>query len=501
MMKNKLTYIIAIVALAFSSCDLNEEPYGFYSDENFYKTVEDAESALLYAYNAFNYTEYNRGVIDVGDLPTETTDLKPQEGGGVETLVNWKANAGNEALSNFFQYCYIAVNRANGVIENVVDQDFNQTSKENILGEAYIIRAWAYFCLARTYGVVPLQTEFVSSVDQTTPPMAKDLDEIYDFILTDLLTAETYLDINPRVGRFDQVAAWSILSKVYLTIASGKENKAAGYRDMNKDAQAMYAEAAKWSGKVLNDQTDYVFDENLANIYDVNKPDASEHIWLISKDRSGNNTVEFGSNPLMWMPWGPGSSYYVVNAAGDTIPTINGWEVYRINNDFRATFDPADKRSTDLMRSQIYDKEDKHPLGSVADGYLSGVFSVKYIDPDFNGNLTSSKPIMIRFTDIALIYAEAVGPTAEAEAWLNKVRARAGLNPVTKGMNITDFRKAVLQERTWELAFEGHHLFDLRRTASVIENVPAARAAGLTEDETAFYAIPQREIDLNTNAQ
>ena len=48
-MKN-LLYIISLCGL-LTACDLQEEPYGFYSDDNFYKSETDAESGLLYAYN------------------------------------------------------------------------------------------------------------------------------------------------------------------------------------------------------------------------------------------------------------------------------------------------------------------------------------------------------------------------------------------------------------------------------------------------------------------
>lgn len=498
-MKKRLIYIVSVIALVFNSCDITEEPYGFYSDENFYKTVEDADAALLYAYRGFNYLAYHRGIIDIGDLTTETVTVKPGEGNGVQELDNWKATNSNGSLSDFFQYCYVAINRANGIIENVIDKDFDQTDKERILGEAYAIRAWSYFSLVRVFGKVPMQKQLVSTEAQTTPLLAQDLDEVYDFILEDLNTAESLLSIGRKVGRFDKAACWAILSKVYLNIASGKDYNAAGYRDMSKDATAMYAEAAKWSGKVLNEQSEYAFDEVLSNIYDVEKPDGPEHIWLISLDRTGDNTEEFGSTQLMWLPWGPGASYYVENASGVMEPAQNGWEVYHIIPSFISSFDVNDKRQTDLMDDEIFDV-DGNVIGSIADGNIPASFSKKYLDPKFIGNRGSTRPLMIRFTDIALIYAEAVGPTAEAEVWLNKVRTRAGIAPIATGMNISDFRQAVLQERTWELAYEGHHLFDLRRTASVVSTIPEAQAAGITEDEAAFYPIPLRETDLNPNA-
>ena len=39
-------------ASLLAACNLDEYPYGFYSEDNFYKTEEDAESGLMYAYNS-----------------------------------------------------------------------------------------------------------------------------------------------------------------------------------------------------------------------------------------------------------------------------------------------------------------------------------------------------------------------------------------------------------------------------------------------------------------
>lgn len=66
-----------------TACDLQEEPYGFYSDDNFYKSETDAESGLLYAYNALTFLEYSRGIFYIGDIPTETMSPKSDEAGDV----------------------------------------------------------------------------------------------------------------------------------------------------------------------------------------------------------------------------------------------------------------------------------------------------------------------------------------------------------------------------------------------------------------------------------
>ena len=64
----KTKYLLMAAFICLLSCDLNEEPYGFYSEENFYKTPQDAESSLMYAYNAVTFLEYSRGIFYIGEL-------------------------------------------------------------------------------------------------------------------------------------------------------------------------------------------------------------------------------------------------------------------------------------------------------------------------------------------------------------------------------------------------------------------------------------------------
>ena len=66
-MKNYIFAVLAAVVV-FQSCSLHEKSYGFYSDDNFYESEEDATSALLYAYNALTFLEYSRGIFYLGDI-------------------------------------------------------------------------------------------------------------------------------------------------------------------------------------------------------------------------------------------------------------------------------------------------------------------------------------------------------------------------------------------------------------------------------------------------
>ena len=58
-MKTRYKMLTMALIMSAFACDLNEEPYGFYSEENFYKTSSDAESAVDYAYDALTFLEYS----------------------------------------------------------------------------------------------------------------------------------------------------------------------------------------------------------------------------------------------------------------------------------------------------------------------------------------------------------------------------------------------------------------------------------------------------------
>ena len=495
-MKSKILTIL-FCGIFITSCDLSEEPYGFYSDDNFYTTAKDAESAVLYAYNTLNFIEYSRGIFYIGELASEICDVKDGEAYGSQDLNNWKTDANNETLTYFFKYCYIGINRANAVIENVGNSTFDTEAKKQYLGEAHFLRAYHYFNLARIYGLVPIQRSMVKTVSQTSPNMAENMDELYDFINADLRYAINNLGVSRTVGRANKVAAQAFLAKSYLTIASAKESNVVKYRDMAKDVNTMYDSAAYFANEVLTNQSEYSLDPNLLNIYDVSKPTGPEHIFIMSMNVSGTDEGQYSKIGMMFHPWVAGAAYYLQNPDGSLTYCTYGWEVFKTTNAFYNSYISTDKRKTQLLVTQVYDK-DGNIIAKMGTDF-NYAFPRKYVDPNFSGQKSSVRPFLMRFSDVALMYAEAVGPTTEGYSWINQIRGRAGLNDLTAGLSAEAFRDSVVQERAWELAFEGQRLYDLRRKAMVTTTDPKAIAAGISEEDAAFYAIPQLEIDLNPN--
>ncbi len=503
----KYIYIIMLV-LGFLSCTdiLEEEPYGVYSNENYYNTEADAVSALLYAYAPINYIEYSaRFMLYMGDVTTNQYNMygKAQE----TNLYNWDVDANTDEFLYLYKYCYISIGRANSVLENVVNMtQIDSKTRDQILGEAYFLRAFNYFMLVKNYGSVPYRSKTVSGTSEINADFVS-IEEIYGFIIADLETAITMLGINKNQGRADKVGAQSLLAKVYLTLASSKMTGAPGY-DWVNDYEEMYRLAANWANEVLSNQSTYALDANLTQVYDVdNQHDGVEHIFITSMNRDASGMEGNYSQLPQMFGIGIPTIYISSKLNGGGVQKFvnsgsNCWSVFRVDSTFYNSYSENDLRKR-LMVSTIYN-EDGSVLANYSPSNISNSdptlnafyypFCRKYTDYNSNTFRTSANIYLIRFAEVALTYAEAAGPTESGYKWINRVRNRAGLDDLSTGLSIEDFRKAVWDEVELELAFEGHGIYELRRTNQVLEKITNKT---VKEDYAYFFPIPQRELDLN----
>jgi hypothetical protein len=126
-----------------------------------------------------------------------------------------------------------------------------------------------------------------------------------------------------------------------------------------------------------------------------------------------------------------------------------------------------------------------------------------------NGSHVEDYPMPnMRLADLYLLYAEALneasGPSDEVYEYLNRVRARAGLNTVQDSWtnfsnNPTEYttkdglRNIIHQERNIEMCFEGSRFWDLRRwkTAAQVlnQNITGWDPLGTPQHPELFYNI------------
>lgn len=507
-MKKTFRYLLLLGALTgFASC-LDEVPYGTYSNETFYNTEADAESALMYAYVPINYIDYcGRFLFFLSDVPTN--QYKSYGKADESPLFQWDITPTSDEAIYFFKSAYVSLARTNSVLENVSRMtSISAMARNRILGEAHFLRAFNHFMLVINYGSVPIRSKTVSTVSDSYKDFAP-IEKIYGFIIGELEEAIGLLPVNKVQGRADKVAAQALLARVYLYLASSKASGAPGY-DWVADADDMYALAAQYASDVLEGQTVYRLDPDLGNVYDVDhQADGVEHIFMTSMNREASGMEGTYSQLPQMFAIQTGNIVYISSSlagGGEVMKFMNyesGFQVMRVDNEFRDTYDDADLRKQ-LMVTTIYN-EDGSVLATYDPSNLTSSDNVKnkffypfcrkYTDPKSNSNRTSANLYLIRFAEVALTYAEAAGPTEEGYKWVNEVRKRAGLGALPKGLSVADFREAVIQERIKELAFEGHGIYELRRLNRADERHITNKAFKPTY--AYFYPAPQREMDLN----
>ena len=404
---NRISILLCGI-LAATSC-LDHTPLDSIPADGVINDLKSAEVALTGAYDAAQTFEH-RAVVTLnyaGDnvvLFAGQAVVVPQfKAAGTS---GWDPTAGG----GFSDY-YNGINQANTVIKYLPDVTGDQAKKNNLLGQAYFLRALAYFDLARTYGGVQLVLEPSESPDNGKGVKKSSYADVLKQVKADLTQAEGLFDQSlPTRAKASIWAVYALKARVCLYLEEW-------------DAAADYAGRVIGSGHfALTPEVSGFFETALS----------SESVF----------ELVFSSADQL-----PFYTYYLPSDKGgrlDYIPTP----------DFaNELLDPAKGGK----RSQlIYDKGD-------------GVLVIaEYAKQDGSSSIQ-----VLRLAEQYLIRAEALlrkaSPDTEAAcADLNVIRRRAGLEDI-----ISDDTAALLRqvetERRYELAFDGHRFNDIVRTGRAAE--------------------------------
>lgn len=226
-MKKHITIIISALALSLQSCSdfLDIKPLDRIPEEQAYKDISSLKAVLATLYNkmpiedfnynpkkGFNYWPESNGWVDPGYSTSCYTDESTKsEGSGVEIKTEY--------------WGYGAIRQINQFIESVSKVSMSEEQLNQLLSEAYFIRAYVYFALAKRYGGVPIITEVqqMDDGDKLYVPRSTEKDT-WDFILTELDNAIKYLPKSytsvEGSRRATVWAAYALKSRVALFAAS-----------------------------------------------------------------------------------------------------------------------------------------------------------------------------------------------------------------------------------------------------------------------------------------
>lgn len=502
-MKRILIYIIVLLGVVnISSC--KEDFLALYPENaivsaSFYKTEAHFEQAIVASYERMrtiatygvftdemrsdnaHFTRYSgdRGPY----LSTEVIELFLDD----ETAGSWISGRYNEV--------YSGISRVNTILDRIDASQLSDSMKRVVIAEAKFLRAFYYFDLVLRWGPVPLMLKEVTASSEAFVGNST-VDEVYTQILADVTDAINngmpVADRFPQSGRATMGAAKML--RAYVNMSKPTRDYPAAERDL-KDITNM----------------NYRLEENFADIYALGNKNMRESIFEAQfKDGPGGqqNTI-----PWRLIPKCSNNAVLMGFNVANTANISGGWAVP--TQEFVDSFEPGDKRlsvtvavAEGIGKEVIAVESVKDIVGFVpTEGKDYHYFARKYYHPPYGYSLQASDNFpLYRYAETLLLLAECLveqNKAAEAQPYLDQVRARAGLAPVPAT------KQSVSDERRHELAFENKRWMDLIRTGQAIsvmtafgnywksvDGVILPTAYNVTQ-ERLLYAFPIREMRVN----
>jgi hypothetical protein len=573
----KKIYLLAttLVTFGLASCSIdNVENMGELSTENFPVTEEDGTAVLAGIYENLNAThaypqesfQYYACLASDDQLGGGGTNDKLMQ--AEDLICNYNADMTN----NFWILRYEGLNRANTLIQALPNTSMSEDLKAQYLGEALFLRAFYYYELASMYGNVPLLT--APSGETVTQG---DVKVLWGQILQDLRDAIDMMPATRKTdGHVDKYTAEAMLGRAWLfytgfygngteladlvsttynpltsvELPDGttltKQNvityiddcvNNSGYQ-LVPDFRNLWA----YTNRCTVEDYDYTKGQGLKWVEDDNAVNPESMFAIkFNKLASWSTTIGYGNGIALHFGVRGGQQY------ANTFPFGQGWGAGPVAPNLVADWksaEPNDKRLeasiqdwttqptytyggwSDFVQETDYYGKKWSPISCkndnstrLTDEYICCFEDIMY-GPDgglkggYGNNMQLDNIhdlVLIRFADVLLMQSE----LKEDVAGINKVRARAGLNPIS-----TYSLTALQNERRWELACEGIRWNDIRRwhiAASALErqqNQPIYYCGGPTTNEAhnggykarynataGFQKMPESQVAIGSVVQ
>lgn len=473
--------LMMYIALTFSCTDIIEtEPVSTITVSSFWKSEEDAQGGLYGMYNQFRVFA-DATLVLVGEARSEVM------GHGIQNAdfrIKYFENTLSETDADLhWRQMYRIVNYANLIIKFVPEIEFSdEDAKNNIIAQAYAMRAYIYFVMAKTWGDLPLVTEPVEGYDaETTFKERTPVSQIFDIIKSDIdqaLGLFTNNDYNSNRSIWSKPATNMLKAEVYLW--TGK-TMGGGESDISA-ALAALTEA---------ENSDVALLDNFSRIFDYDNKGNDEVILAVNftdLEASNNYFADMYINANDVSPAIDEQTLAIIGQASG----YNWWAPTEL---IRNQFSDDDQRK-DASFLEIYTTEDGNQsfLTSIVlkgNGFVDGGVR-KFLDDI----------IIYRYADLLLMKAEAKNALGQDPSdEINQVRQRAYGDQFDAHMFVNGSQQendeAILQERLFEFAFEAKRWWDLVRFGKAFELVPTLQGRE-SEEHLLLWPIPMSTLSLNS---
>ena len=500
-MKNIINRILVITLIGcFVSCaDLEEKPVGVLAPEGFFKSPKDVETAIFGAYGWIASERlWGRQFVAAIMLRSDMVDIGDRGTPAERQQVNdFNMDDGNGMVRQFWPYWYQVISAANSAIAGAESLGLAEEEINPLIGEARFVRAFSYYHLVRVFGDIPYIDYFIDDPSSVIGISKTPAAEVYTKVLADLEFAKQWLpDQQPSDvrSRPTKGTAASYLASVHLTL---------------QDYQAAYNEA-RW---VIDNKGTfgYALEPDFQNLFRAETQDALKET-IFSLDFLGLQNGDGGANDDIMPPMTGirGADELGWSVCVPSMAVYNTWD----DRDYRKAVSFVDEAPVTTSGNTVVvpytefqntkrphiAKYRRYPGASNAEG--------RYSDNNY---------ATMRYAEVLLIAAEALaevsgGSNAEAEGYVNEVRARARNwagtatafpADVPTGLSKADFINLVMDERRLELAFEYIRWYDIKRRNLGVEvfTGPNSLEPHPNFDPARDYLmpLPRTELAINPN--
>lgn len=473
-MKRIISIIAAVIAASsVTSCNLLEvdNPSGIYGS-GYWKDKSEVEAYLVGAYTTFR-SELNtlKWFEERGDSFTPGVEA------GTSAIWSHNLTSTNGQSWNGF---YTVIQHCNMIIKNADNVAFGlESERNNIKAQALTMRAYMYFCLVRTFGDAPIETEPTEGSAKPKQPRASKAD-VMQRVISDCETALSLFsgdDFVAGKSKASRMGAYALLADAYLWKASVLGG---GNADYEKVIEYADLAAAKTS-------LEPVFDD----IY--GKRNGQEIIW----------SIHFGYPEIV-------DQYSKALKLRDqfVLKAVNIADIPYAKSGARSTWAPSDE----IRAIMSEHKGDVRKANAYVDAVDAGGNFLGSSDKKMSGTATETNRlydndiVLYRHAEMILFKAEAyaaMGQTGNAVTELNKIRNRAGLKDYDGATDQKSVQLEILDERAREFWIENKRWPDLLRfhytgvidVYAVVPNLKSKKDNGLVIP--LYFAIPVNEMALN----
>jgi hypothetical protein len=435
----KVIYIFTILLL-FTSCKkfLETQPQ-LQVDQS--QAIINAGSAASSVNGLFNLLASNSyygsnfqalSYLSGGDIQWTGSQSDPSE------ITKHLTSSTNGYVQSAWTSIYRTISQANYIIAyvpKVTDPLLTTATRNQYMGEAYFIRALAYFDLARGWGGVQLVLTPTTLPSDNIGIPRSSLADTYAQVLKDLNAAEALVPTGVNRNRVTLRTVQALKARFYLY-------------------QKQWALAEQFATSIINDNTNYSLVSPYSAFFANNAVATSESVFELAYTVSNTN-----NHSNWWLP-----------------PALGGRREWAPNDALVALLNnPAIGGNRSALIGQTA------PPGNLWYGKLY------YRNP-----LGTDPAYVIRISELYLIRSEAraqqgnlIGANS-AQSDLNAVRSRAGVAANTAA-TLPEILLALEKERQVEFPFEADRWFNLVRTDR------AQTVLSLSDKHLYLFPIPYNE--------